>query len=256
MTVRTSIPVGAPIWIDLSTSDLARARRFYGTVFGWTFEETGPEYEGYVIARCDGRPVAGLMHNKPEWEAPDAWITYLHTADVDATVAAAVAAGASCCMGAIEVGDQGREAMLTDPTGAFVGLWQPGGHRGFEVAGRHGAPVWHQLTTRDFARALDFYRTVFGWQTQAVADTDEFRYATAAFDGDELLGVFDAAILPEGTPSSWNVFLGADDVDRAIEVIVAEGGTVVRPAEDTPYGRLASVTDPTGAAFNLSSLPD
>ena len=51
------------------------------------------------------------------------------------------------------------------------------GISGFEVVGEAGAPVWHQLTTRDYGRALDFYREVFGWQTQTVSDTDEFRYS-------------------------------------------------------------------------------
>jgi predicted enzyme related to lactoylglutathione lyase len=63
-----------------------------------------------------------------------------------------------------------------------------------------------------------------------------------------------AAERPEGVPSNWIFFLGADDVDKSLELITANGGTVVRGAEDTPYGRLAAVADPTGAGFNLSSL--
>jgi predicted enzyme related to lactoylglutathione lyase len=51
-------------------------------------------------------------------------------------------------------------AMLTDPTGAFFGLWQPIGHQGFTVVNEAGAPVYHQLTTRDYGKALDFYRQV------------------------------------------------------------------------------------------------
>ncbi len=123
------------------------------------------------------------------------------------------------------------------------------------------------LLSRDYGRALDFYPEVFGWQTQTVSDTDEFRYATVAFDGQELLGVMDGAKdLPEGVPSNWFFFLGAENVDKTVELIVENGGTVVRAAEDTPYGRLAAVADPTGAGaavadptgavFNLSSLSD
>ena len=66
----------------------------------------------------------------------------------------------------------------------------------------------------------------------------------------------DGSVFPEGVPSTWTVFLGADDVDKTVELITDSGGAVVRAAEDTPYGRLAAVTDPTGAAFNLSSLQD
>jgi len=254
---RNRAPLGAPVWIDLSSSDTERAQSFYGTVFGWTFESAGPQYGGYINAFKDGKPVAGLMHNDPQWNSPDGWTTYLHTADINATIAKATAAGGVSCVEPMEVKDKGWMGMLTDPTGAFFGLWQPIGHNGFEVVNEAGAPVYHQLTTRDYGRALDFYRGVFGWQTQVESDTDDFRYSTAVFDGEALLGVMDGtADLPDGVPSNWFFFLGAEDVDKTVEQIVENGGTVVRPAEDTPYGRLASVTDPTGAGFNLSSPQD
>lgn len=243
-------PLGAPCWIDLATSDLEVARRFYGTVFGWTFEDAGPEYGGYVTAHVDGKPVAGLMTH-----SIDRWNTYLHTADVDATLARVTAAGGACCGGAMDIPAQGRMAMVSDPSGGVVGLWQPTGHPGTEITGVAGTPVWHQLTTLDFAKVLDFYVQVFGWQTEVAGDTDEFRYSTAVFDGEPLIGVMDGtAFMSAGEPSNWFFFLGADDVDKTQQLIVDNGGAVVRAAEDTPYGRLASVTDPTGAGFNLSSL--
>ena len=255
MPVRTSAPLGSPTWIDLTTSDVDRAQEFYGAVFGWTFVSAGPEYGGYINAFKDGRPVAGLMRNDPQWESPDVWATYFHTADIKATMAKATAAGAVSCVDAMEVKDKGWMGVLTDPAGAVVGLWQPGGHTGFEVVKEAGAPVYFQLTTRDYGKALDFYREVFGWQTEVVADTDEFRYSTANFDGEALVGVMDGTHdLADGVPSNWFFFLGADDVDKTVALVVDNGGSVIRDAEDTPYGRLAAVADPTGAGFNLSSL--
>lgn len=62
------------------------------------------------------------------------------------------------------------------------------------------------------------------------------------------------AFIPEGAPSTWTFFLGADDVNKTVRLIVDNGGSVVRAAEDTPWGRLAAVADPTGAGFNLSSV--
>jgi uncharacterized protein len=252
-------PLGAPAWIDLSSSDVDRAQQFYGTVFGWTFESAGPDYDGYVNAAINENgkmPVAGLMRNDPQWNAQkDGWTTYLHTADIHATVTAATAAGGTSCVAPMEVPEKGWMALGTDPSGGFYGLWQPTGHRGFEVIGEHGAPAWHQLTTRDYRRTLDFYCEVLDWSTEAVSDTDDFRYTTASFNGEPLLGVMDGTgFLPEGVPSHWSIFFGADDVDKTLQVITEHGGSVLRPAEDTPYGRLASAADPTGAVFNLSSL--
>ena len=249
MPIREGSPLGAPCWIDLLTSDLDRAQQFYGTVFGWTFESAGPDYGGYVNAFKDGQPVAGLMGNSPQTGAPDGWTSYLHTADVQATIAKATAAGGVSCVEPMEIKDKGWMGMLSDPTGAYFGLWQPIGHSGFRVVNEAGAPVYFQLTTRDYGKALDFYRDVFGWQTETVSDTDEFRYSTANFDGEALLGVMAWDVDPD-----WCFFLGADDVDKTIQLVVDNGGSVIRGAEDTPYGRLAAVADPTGAGFNLSSL--
>ncbi|MGE2833715.1 VOC family protein [Mycobacterium sp. SMC-4] len=254
MPVRTTAPVGAPIWIDLGTSDLEKAQQFYGAIFGWTFESAGPEYGGYVNAFRDGRPVAGLMANDPQWNAPDGWTTYLHTTDIAATVEKATAAGGTNCMAPMEVPGKGWMAIVTDPADAAFGLWQPTGHRGYELVNEHGAPTYFQLTTTNYAGALDFYRTVFDWKTEVESDTAEFRYSTASFDGEALLGVMDGSVLPWEAPSVWTVFLTSDDVDKTVQLVTENGGSVVRPAEDTPYGRLAALADPTGAQFNLSSV--
>jgi uncharacterized protein len=123
------------------------------------------------------------------------------------------------------------------------------------VFGEANAPVYHQLTTRDYAKAMDFYRQVFDWQTETVSDSDEFRYSTANFDGDALVGIMDGAgFIPEGAPSNWVFFLGSDDVDKTVALVKENGGSVIRDAEDTPYGKLAALADPTGAMFNLSSI--
>jgi uncharacterized protein len=253
--IRNDTPLGAPCWLDLTTSDIQRAQDFYGAVFGWTFESAGAEYGGYVNASKDGHPVAGMMANFPEAQTPDRWATYFHTADIDATTSAVADAGGATCMGPHEVPAKGFMSLATDPSGAIFGGWQPTEHHGFEMTGEPGAPVWHQLTTRDFNVAVDFYRKVFGWRTEVVSDTDEFRYTTAWFGDQQLLGVMDGTgILPDGLPSTWTTFFGAEDVDRTLRLIIDNGGAVVRPAEDTPYGRLAAATDPTGTGFNLSSL--
>ncbi len=82
-----------------------------------------------------------------------------------------------------------------------------------------------------------------------MSDTDEFRYSTASFDGEALLGVMSLEVEP-----SWSSSSGADDVDKTVQLVLDNGGSVIRDAEDTPYGRLAAVADSTGAGFNLSSL--
>ena len=117
-------------------------------------------------------------------------------------------------MPAMAVADLGTQAVLIDPTGAHLGAWEPGTFPGFTVLGEHGAPSWFELLTRDYAAALDFYRSVFHWDIESVGDSDQFRYSVVKnpdAEG-ELAGIMDAAaFLPEGVPAHWSIYWEVDD---------------------------------------------
>jgi len=150
------------------------------------------------------------------------------------------------------VDDLGIMAFIGDPGGAGIGLWQPGMFPGFGVLGEPGTPSWFELHTRDYAATVGFYRDVFRWQTKVVSDTPEFRYTVLREGEAWLAGVMDATgLLAAGVPAHWSIYFGVDDTDAALAQVVDLGGSVLLPAEDTPYGRLASASDPTGTAFKL-----
>ena len=152
----------------------------------------------------------------------------------------------------MDVMQLGTMALVTDAGGAAIGIWQPGLHRGFGVHGEPGAPTWFELFTRDYDASVEFYRQVFKWDAHVAGDTPEFRYTTLGEGESQLAGIMDAsAFLPEGVPAHWSIYFGVEDADAALAKITELGGSIVRPAEDTPYGRLAEVADPTGARFKL-----
>lgn len=253
MPARTHVPTGAPIWVDLMTSDLQKATAFYTGLFGWEAEQPNAEFGGYVNFTSGGVRVAGMMPNGST--TPDCWTTYLSVPDTAASVVAAQGAGAHVLLAPMAVGDLGVMAMLADPSGAAIGLWQPGVHTGYGRVAEAGAPCWHELHTREYATAVDFYRSVLGWETKVLGDTPEFRYTQAMADGEPFAGVMDSsAFLPEGLPAMWLLYLGVDDVDAACAKAVELGGTVTEPATDTPFGRLAQLADPTGAIIKINSI--
>jgi predicted enzyme related to lactoylglutathione lyase len=85
-----------------------------------------------------------------------------------------------------------------------------------------------------------------------MSDAPQFRYTTLGEGDAARAGIMDASeMLPEGVPGEWSVYIRTDDVDAAQARVGELGGSVVRPAEDTPYGRLAAVADPSGAQFKL-----
>ncbi|HEV7450406.1 MAG TPA: VOC family protein [Pseudonocardiaceae bacterium] len=252
MPTRDTAPIGVPCWVDLMTSDTERSRAFYCQLFGWTAEEPAEEFGGYFNFTKDGVRVAGCMASRPGSEVPEVWSVYLATDDARKTVDAAVANGGQVLVPAMDVGDLGTMAVVSDPGGAGLGLWQAGLHQGFGVHGELGAPSWFELHTRDYQVAVAFYRTVFGWDTHVVSDTPEFRYTTLRHGEGWLAGIMDAAgFLPDGVPAHWSVYFGVDDTDAALAKIVDLGGSILMAAQDTPYGRLATAADPTGAQFKL-----
>jgi predicted enzyme related to lactoylglutathione lyase len=247
--------------VELLTSDPARSAEFYGRLFGWTVEDPGADYGGYRNFQLKGERVAGCMRNDGAAEAsgagvPDLWSVYLAVADADATVASVAQHGGQVMVPPIDVMALGRMAVIVDPGGAVIGIWQPGEHRGFGYVGEPGAPNWFELHTRDYEQSLAFYRAVFGWETTTQGDTPEFRYTTVDVGDERYAGVMDAcAFLPEGVPGGWTVYFGVDDADRSLSEVVSLGGEVIMKAEDTPYGRLATAADPTGAVFRLHQPP-
>lgn len=252
------IPAGAPCWIDLMTSDKARSQEFYTALFGWSYE-TGDEelYGGYTMAFKDGKSVAGLMASQEDDGGyPDMWSTYLRVDDIDATMTAAKSAGAIPFLEPMDVPEQGKMAMIGDPAGASIGLWQFGGHTGFQAHEEAGAAAWHELHTKDYPAAVAFYRDVFALETSVMSDTPEFRYTNLVEGEQELAGIMDAAeFLPAEVPSSWQIYFQTDDVDATIAKALTLGATIINAAEDSPYGRIAGLSDCTGAMFKLVQPP-
>ena len=239
---------GTVIWVDLQTSDLAAARRFYGELLGWSFESIAGG--GYHYARLGGRKVAGMVALAPGSTMSPMWSVYFASDDADATARAAAEAGARTLVGPMEVADQGRMAYFADPTGALFGVWQGRAHRGAEVAGEPGAMVWHEVYTRDVTAARDFYSAVFALEPRPL-DARGIDYWTLHRGGGAVVcGAMQmGAQFPPEVPSAWNTYFAVGDVDAAVSGAVGLGGAVVSPAFDTPYGRLAFLADPSGAAF-------
>ena len=252
MPTRDTAPIGAPCWVDLMTSDAERSKAFYGQLFGWTAEEPRAEFGGYFNYSKDGILVAGCMTSEPGSPVRDIWSIYLASDDTRKTVETATANGGQVVAPAMDVGDLGTMAVLVDTGGAAIGVWQPGLHKGFGVLAEPGTPAWFELFTQDYGPSLDFYRNVFHWDTHVVSDSPEFRYTTLGEGEGQMAGIMDASgFLPDGVPAHWSVYFAVENADAALATVIQLGGSIVAAAEDTPYGRLATASDPNSSQFKL-----
>ena len=248
---RERTPTGAPSWIDLMSADTERARAFYGGLFGWECEDPNPEFGGYANFTLDGIRIAGLM-TKMEPGMPDVWSAYIDVPDAQAAADRVTANGGQIFVPPQPVGDLGTMVVAADVGGGVIGMWEAGAHAGFGVHNEPNAPAWFELLTPAYEASLDFYRVVFDWNLESVSDGQDFRYTVMKIGELQYAGIMDiTGVFPDGTPPCWQVYFQVADADASSETLLALGGTVERPAEDTPYGRLVSCADPMGARFNL-----
>lgn len=257
MSVRTSPwPMGVPCWTDLSTPDVEAAQRFYAAVLGWEFQESDEDYGGYVIAEVRGSATAGIGPVMGDQQVPS-WTLYVASDDADASAAAVSEHGGAVLMPPGDVGPLGRMFIAADHVGGVFGVWQAGSHIGASLVNEPGGITWEDLRSSDPDRARQFYGEVFGYEfrplTPAMPDYTTFH--TPGEDGP--LGGMGALMgAPAGTPSHWLVYFSVADVDQAVTAAEGQQGSLLAPAFDTEFGRMAGLVDPAGAAFWIAqSIP-
>ncbi|MFO7300520.1 MAG: VOC family protein [Actinomycetes bacterium] len=120
---------GRVVHFEIPFDDGERARRFYGSVFGWQFDEypelnysmvtsgptgdRGPTEPGFING--------GMAQRGGDFRAPTLVIA---VPDIDEALAAVEAAGGAIVSGRDPVGDMGFSAYFTDPEGNLLGLWE------------------------------------------------------------------------------------------------------------------------------------
>ncbi|MFG2307589.1 VOC family protein [Streptomyces sp. NPDC048566] len=241
-----AFPEGVPCWVDAQLPDVEAGKRFYGELFGWTFprpaEPAGPEAAALpmVLAERDGAPVAGLTP-KTDGRMPTVWTVYFATPDVRALCRRVTAAGGGIITAPTGLagpsGPLGSAALVTDPEGAVLGLWQADGHAGFGRRHARGTFCWAELYARDTATVDRFYGTLFH---DALFGPD----ATPDFGRVPVTGVF-----PAEMPPHFLVHFGVGDCEEALRSVGRLGGRVQVPPFEASYGRVAVVTDNQGASF-------
>ena len=248
MGKRTNYPTGTFSWVDLATSDPDGAKAFYGALFGWDYDDN-PIGDGavYSMARRDGKNVAALFGS----DQPPHWNCYVTVASADDAAARAGDAGGTVLQEAFDVMDVGRMAVVADPAGAVLNLWEPRASLGAELVNTPGAMTWNDLLTPDPEDAARFYGELFGWTFTAIPGAGG--YQVIANDGRSNGGIM--PIDPNGpnahTPPSWMPYFGHEDLERAIGEAEALGGRRLNGPVKMPAGSIAVLGDPQGAVFAL-----
>ena len=233
------------MWVDLGTTDLEASKNFYGQLFGWEFDDLGPEAGGYNFARIGGKMVCGIgPAQKPE--LGPFWGVAFNTANTDETVSAAEAAGAKVLAPAMDVMDSGRMAVLGDTAGAVFSVWQQLQHTGMpkswaNTAHSPGPNCRRTMSTPpkpSTHRSSRSPRAITTSVTRQLRGAGRRRQRRRRRDAQP------------SVPPSWGVYFEVNDTDAIADQAIQLGATELM-RDDAPPGRLAMLIDPQGAPFAI-----
>ncbi|MBX3209324.1 MAG: VOC family protein [Labilithrix sp.] len=257
MTTHTTYKQGTFSWIELTTTDAAKAKAFYGELFGWTFEDmpAGPGMT-YTMAKLGEHHVAGLFQMGAEMAAavPPNWSSYVTVDDVDGAASKVTANGGKVLKEPFDVLDAGRMAVFQDPAGAAFCVWKANKHIGAGVQREPGALCWNEVFTTDVDAAGKFYASVFGWNTEAVDMGPMGVYTLFKRPGEteNAGGMMPMPPNMKGVPPHWLAHIHVASCDASTKKASDLGAKTLMPPVDIPnIGRFSIVQDPTGAALAL-----
>ncbi|MEA2233360.1 MAG: uncharacterized protein QOD83_3176 [Solirubrobacteraceae bacterium] len=265
MSEREAYPAGVPCWVETLQPDPRAALDFYGPLFGWEFVGPGAmpgDLAGeYFVARLKGRDVAGIGSLPDSGGSGALWNTYIRVDSADEATERARAAGASVLAGPLDALPAGRLAVLVDPVGAGISVWEARAREGAQLVNEPCTWAMSSLHCTDVEAAKRFYGSVFGWQPEPFGPSGAQMtlWRLPGYVGEEAQAIRSdvvAVLAPTdpAVPTHWNVNLRVQDADATAEQAAALGGQVLMPPFDTPGFRNAVVADPQGAVISVSEL--
>jgi predicted enzyme related to lactoylglutathione lyase len=240
------------VWYDLLAHDVEGVKRFYGELFGWTFE-VDPEGDSlYTVIRRDGRAIAGIA----EVEQPELsqWLSWLSVEDVDGAVQYVRDRGGEVHRDARDLPQRGRYAIVSDPQGAALVLVRSATGDPTDADPAFNGWLWTELWTRETEAAMAFYERLVGYRREAVDAGLQTEYHVMWTGDRPRAGV--GRLRLEGVQPNWLPYIRVTDPAAIVARVASLGGRVIlAPSDDARGGTLAVVLDPSGAAVALQRWP-
>lgn len=255
MATVTQHAPGTFCWPELATTDQAGAKKFYTSLFGWTFEDNNMDQGGtYTMLKLKGMDVGALHQMAKEQLSqgiPPHWGAYVSVESADQAASKAKQLGATVLMEPFDVMDVGRMAIIQDPTGAVFQVWQAKKHIGATVLDEPGSLCWTELMTNDAGKAESFYKGLLPWSSETMPmPTGNY----TVFKRGDAFAAGMMKIQPEmgPIPAHWLSYFAVEDCDVSAARTKDLGGKVEVPPTNVPnVGRFAVLQDPQGAYFGI-----
>ncbi len=251
---------GRVVWHDLITSTPEASRKFYGELFGWTFEAPGVnigfgEDDTYMLIRHNGRLIGGMVDANTLGADGNVsqWITVISSDDIVAAVAAVETGGGETLTPPTSLASRGELAVVQDANRAIFAIVQTRAGDPPEYEPGLNDFLWDELWTSSVDRQIDFYKRVFDYD-ETVHNIGDTAHRIMNADGEPRVGIMQNPF-PDESPVWVSYLRVADPADIASRV-EALGGAVLVPAQDSDVGgSVALIAGPSGAGIALQTWP-
>jgi uncharacterized protein len=247
-------------WIELATTELARAQRYYDRILDWQPRSMGLATPSgapihYQCFWRGERVVGGFYEHVGGARASAAgahWKGYVAVADAERALRRAEELGARVLVPPLDLLDFGRFALLADPQHAPFGLWQTRSGRDPSSARDDlGLLRWMEHSSPDPGAAARFYEQLFGWRTREVA-LPAGPYHLLEHDGVQIGGLAGPAQPHARGAAAWLPYFQVEDSAALSERAANLLGELVTPPERIDgVATYAVLRDPQRALFGL-----
>ena len=239
---------GKFVWFDYVSGDSAKAKGFYGELFGWTTQEVPMPDGNYSMIASGGRTIGGYMPT-PDGAPKNAhWLTFLGVGDAKTTAAQVEKLGGKVHKGPLKIGEFGTMAIVADPQGAVFALWQPAKSEE-QPAPTTNTFCWNELMSSDAPASVAFYTAIGGTKADAKEMPGMGTYTVLEADGQPRAGIVKRQ---DKQPHAWLPYVQVASADKTADKAKKLGGQVIVPPTDIPnVGRFSILLDSLGAAIGI-----
>ena len=239
---------GKFVWFEYVSTDIQKAKGFFGEVFGWTTQEVPMPDGKYEMIASGGRTIGGYLPT-PEGAPKDAhFLSHLGVTDAKATAAQVQKLGGKVHKGPLKIGEFGTMAIVADPHGGVFALWQPAKSEE-QPAPTTNTFCWNELMSSDAAASVAFYTAIGGTAAKPMEMPGMGTYTVLEAGGQPYAGI----VARKGEqPHAWLPYVQVASADKTADKAKKLGGQVVVPPTDVPdVGRFAILLDSQGAAIGI-----
>jgi len=238
------------VWFEYVSTDAPKAQGFYGELFGWGTKKIPLPGGDYTVIAQGDATIGGYLPTPESAPKQAMWLTHLRVDNAKEAAQKVKSLGGKILMDAEKIGSVGTKAVVADPLGGVLALWQPTDANEKSSAAANHRFCWNELTSKDPAASVAFYKALGGFSSEGM-DMGPMGTYHLLKTGDTMIAGIMKPPMPEA-PHAWTPYVQVASADTTIEKAKRLGANVIVPPTDIPnVGRFAIFADTQGAVLGI-----